>query len=93
MSIISLLFPLIFTNNLVMSLIKFLAGKAAGTAWLRFMLGILSVVGIIAGSALTGVPVNFDSLSSLAFATIEAAALGILSHFSYKVITTAPSSN
>ncbi len=83
---IAMIFPLVFTNNLVMSLVKVLADGSLGTTGKRVMLGVISVIGLIAASAFTGNAIDFDSVSNIAQATVLAAVTGILSHFSYKVI-------
>lgn len=81
-----MLFPLVFTNNLVMSLIKYLAGESKNKVWLRGMLGLLSVAGIISASALTGNEIDFNQLTDLGMLGLESVALFFASHYSYRVI-------
>lgn len=79
-------FPLVFTANLVMSVVKYLADRSITRGGLRFILAVFAIVGVISTSAVTGQPIDFDSLSSLGRLAIEAAATGIFAHFSYKAI-------
>lgn len=81
-----MLFPMIFTNNLVMSLVKFLAGKSKNVVWLRGILAVLSILGAVAASSLSGTPVDFNQLTDWAKLILEAATLGLASHFSYRAI-------
>ena len=83
---LTLILPLIFTNNLVMSLVKYASDHAFTSAGLRFILGAMSISGVIAGSALTGDPINFDSITGLLNLTIEAAMVAFGAHFTYKAI-------
>lgn len=83
---IAMIFPLVFTNNLVMSLVKVLADGSLKKTGLRVILGATSVLGLMAASAFTGNAIDFDSVSNIAQATVLATVTGVLSHFSYKVI-------
>lgn len=83
---IALIFPLIFTNNLLMSAVKYLRGVGESKKWLRTILGALSLIGILAASAYTGNPVDLDSFTEVGTALVLSIVTGVLSHFSYKVI-------
>jgi len=89
METLMMIFPLILTNNLVMSVVKTFADKSATKTWLRAFLLILSGAGIIATSSLTGNEVDFNQLSDIGTAIAEIALLYIGSHYSYRVIKTA----
>lgn len=89
MDIISTVVPLIITNNLVLSAVKWLADGAVASVWLRVALAALSVIGVVSVSALKGEPVDFNSLTSLGSLLLQAAAAAIGSHLSYKAIKNA----
>ncbi len=84
--VIPMIFPLIFVNNLVLSLIKYLAGEAATKVWLRVMLGFLSLAGVIATAAIFGTPIDFNSVSDIALTVLETALTALGAHFSYVAI-------
>lgn len=86
---ISMIFALILPTNLLMSAVKLLSTKQESVTWLRVALMLVSLLGVIAGSALTGEPIDMDSLSSLGKALLEVVVLAIAAHFSYKTIKTA----
>jgi len=85
-TIITFIVPLIFTNNLVLSLVKYASDYSFNKVWLRVILGFVSIAGVIAGSAITGDPVDFDSITSLLNLTIDAAVVAFGSHYAYKTI-------
>lgn len=89
MDFIQMILPLILTNNLVMSLVKSLSVSSQNIVWLRGLLLLFSGVGVVAASAVSGNPVDFNQLSDIAKAFLEILALAVGSHFSYKVIKTA----
>jgi hypothetical protein len=60
-----MLVPLVFTNNLFMSVAKVLGGEAKTKKLLRGLLIAFSFIGVITFSALTGDPVDFDRISEL----------------------------
>lgn len=86
LDLLALLFPLIFTNNLIMSIVKWLSGAATSVVWLRAMLAVVSILGIIASSAITGDAVNFNQITDIAKMLVEALTIGVASHFSYRII-------
>ena len=88
MQTIALLFPLVLTNNLIMSAVKLLAAKSVGKAWLRCMLVALSFIGIIATATITGDPVDLNRINELGMLLVETLVLTIGSHLSYKAIKT-----
>ncbi len=81
-----MLFPMIFTNNLAMSFIKFLAGASKTTAWLRGILALLSIVGAVTASALSGSAIDFNQITDWGKLILESATLFIASHYSYRAI-------
>lgn len=83
---IAIIFPMIFSANLIMSLVKALAQGSLGNTGLRILLIIISIVGILTVSAITGDPVNMDSISSLSQMLLEAIIVTVGAHFSYKAI-------
>ncbi len=83
---LAMIFPLIFTSNLVISVVKYLGDQSLTKTHLRLALAALSLVGVISTAALTGDPVNFDSVSSLAMMLLDALIVAFGAHFSYKVI-------
>lgn len=87
MEFLTIMFPLVFANNPMLSLAKFLAGDGVGKTMLRVLLVIFAFIGVISTSALTGDPVDFNRLSELAMLLLEVAGLSVASHFSYRVIT------
>lgn len=84
--LIVMIFPLIFTSNLVMSVVKIIAQGSMSNVYLRGVLAIFAVLGVIVASALTGDPVNFDSIIALLKVAGDAAIVVIGAHISYKVI-------
>lgn len=85
-SLIATAVPVIFTNNVLMSGVKYLAGHAATKVWLRAVLTFLSFFGVIASAALTGDSVNFGYTTELLTTGFTTVVVAIASHFSYKVI-------
>lgn len=79
-------FPLVFTNNLLMSFVKIAAAGAIKKPWLRALLAILSIFGSLAASSLSGEPVNFNLISDWARLILESLVLYTASHYSYRVI-------
>ncbi len=86
-AVVQLVFPLIFTSNLLMSAVKVIAQGSIGNAGLRCILAGIAVFGIIVASALTGDPVNFDSVMSLMKLAGDAAIVAFGAHASFKVIS------
>lgn len=86
MEILLMLFPMVFTNNLVMSFVKFLAGESKNKFWLRGMLAALSVIGAVSASALAGDSIDFNQLTEWGKLILESATLFVASHYSYRVI-------
>lgn len=80
------LLSLVLTNNIVMSAVKWLAGWSVTRTWLRVVLALLSILGVISASALNGTPVNFDSISQWVQLIAEVAGVAMASHFSYRII-------
>lgn len=80
--------PLILSNNLVMSLIKWISPYESNL-WLRSVLFVVSILGVIATAAATGNPVDFNSIHDLSVLLAEAIATAVASHFSYKAIKNA----
>jgi hypothetical protein len=80
------LFPLMFTNNLVMSFVKYISRFKNSKLWLRGTLVILSAMGLISYSALMDQPVDFNQLSDLGQLLAQVIILAFGSHFSYRTI-------
>lgn len=89
MLLISAFLQLVVSNNLLMSLLKALSAKAQSKGFLRAILAVLSLAGVIAANALNGNPVDLDSVTYLLTIIIESFAVGLGSHLSYKAIKTA----
>lgn len=87
--IVGIAFPLVFTANIVMSAVKYLADGALSSTGKRVMLGVLAVGGTIASASLTGQPVDFNAVSSIALNTAIAAITAFGAHASYKAIKNA----
>ena len=87
--LLAMAFPLVFWNNLAMTVVKYLAGASKTKLWLRAILSVLSIFGVIAYSSITGDPVDFDRISSLGTLVVEALIVAFGAHFSYKAIKTA----
>ena len=83
---IVMIFPLVFTNNLVMSVVKYIRGAGESKKWLRGILGLLSLIGIVATSAYTGNPVDFNQFTDVGLTLVLAVVTAVMSHFSYRVI-------
>lgn len=86
---VAIMFPLIFTNNLVMSLVKYVAQESMDRTWLRTVLVISSLVGVLAVSAITGQDVNFNELTDLGRLFLETLGVSVGAHLSYKAIKNA----
>ena len=82
--------PLIFTNNVLMSFVKLIIGKlrdhSKDRTWLRGVLALLSLTGVITLSALTGNAIEFNQVSELVKMTVEVVATIFGAHFTYKLI-------
>jgi len=83
--------PMIFTSNMLMSGIKWLADQSISKGWLRFILAIISIMGAISTTALLGGEIDIDSISSLGTIALEAAGIAFGSHYTYRIIKEAPS--
>jgi hypothetical protein len=79
-SILLALLP--FILNSVMGIAKW-AGGLQGTAGKRFLLAVLSLVGVVAFSALSGNPIDPNSISSLVQTILEAFVAFLAAHGSY----------
>lgn len=88
MFVISIL-GMVLTNNLVMSVVKYLLTAQKSKLWLRGVLTAISALGVIATASLTGNAIDFNSLSSLGTALAEIVGLAVASHFSYTAIKSA----
>ena len=80
---------LVLSNNVLVSFVKWLSSEETGKVWLRGMLIVFSILGIIAASALNGTPVDFNQISDLVKLLVESGALAFLSHLSYQAISKA----
>jgi hypothetical protein len=75
-----------FDLNLLMSATKWLTG-VEDTAGKRILLGLLSIIGALAGSALSGQPIDMATLGGLVQTVLLAAAAFLASHGSYSLFT------
>lgn len=80
-----------FIINGVVELAKLLTGFNS-TAGKRFLLAVTAILGAVSFSALTGTPVNVDSITSLVQTALEALVAFLMAHGSYSLLTgkTAP---
>lgn len=80
-----------FIINLAVEFTKFLTGFSS-TAGKRFLLAVASLFGAISFSALSGTPLNIDSVSSILQIAFEAFFAFMASHGTYSLVTgkTAP---
>ena len=86
MEIIATIVPLILTNNIILSGVKWLNVRSMTKWWFRGLLAALSLVGVVATGALTGNPVDPNQVSDLVVLVSTTFLTGVGSHFSYKVI-------
>lgn len=77
---------LLLSNNLVMSAVKYLSQNQSSKTWLRTALIVISILGIVAASSISGEPINFNQLSDLGKLLLETIVLSIGSHYSYTAI-------
>lgn len=75
-----------FILNVVMEFTKWLT-SVSSTAGKRFLLAVLSLVGVIAYSALNGTPLDVNSVSSIAQVLLTTAGAFLAAHGSYSLIT------
>lgn len=83
---VAVIVPLILTNNVALSAVKYLADGAAGKYMLRTLLLAFSLVGIVATSALTGNGIDINQVTELVNLIVMTVVTGVASHFSYRVI-------
>ncbi len=77
---------LISFNNIVMSVVKWLAAESSTRLWLRCMLVSMSAIGILANAAASGSQIDLNQINQLVAFVISTGLLSLASHFSYKVI-------
>lgn len=80
---------LVAANNWVMSFAKRFTELSKTDTRLRLVLVLLSLVGVLAASALVGDPVDLNRVTDVVMMFLETAGVAVASHFSYKVIKTA----
>jgi hypothetical protein len=80
-----------FVINLAVEGAKYLTGFSS-TAGKRFLLAVVSLMGAISFSALSGTPLDINSVSSILQIAFEAFAAFFAAHGSYSILTgkTAP---
>lgn len=86
MEIIVAFLSLVLTNNLFMSAAKWLGNEALSKGWLRVLLAIFSIVGVVSSSALSGSMIDYDSISAWIRLILSIVTVGVGSHLSYKAI-------
>lgn len=87
MTILYTIMTLILSNNLLMTGVKYLAGKSATNAFLRMFLVFLSFFGILANAALNDSPIDYNQISVLFSLLGTTIGIALASHFTYKVIS------
>ena len=85
-AIIAVSVPLVLTNQLLMSAIKWFMAGAASKTWLRGILALLSAVGVVVMSAYTGDAVDYNQVSDLVVTGLTILVTAVGSHFSYHAI-------
>jgi hypothetical protein len=75
-----------FVLNGAMEFTKWLT-SISSTAGKRFLLALLSLVGVIAYSALNGTPLDVNSVSSIAQVLLTTAGAFLAAHGSYSLLT------
>jgi hypothetical protein len=80
---------LLFSNNLILSGVKYLSVEKNSKTWLRGALIVASVIGIVSSSALSGNPIDFNQISDLGKLLVETIVVAVASHYSYRAIKTA----
>jgi hypothetical protein len=88
-AILAALLP--FALNGAMELTKRLTGISS-TPWMRFILAVLSIVGVISFSAANGTPLDTERVTGLIQTAFEALLAFLAAHGSYSLLTgrTAP---
>ncbi len=74
-----------FILNFVMLVVKRLGADALTNAGLRVLLALFSLIGVVAGSALTGNAIELSTISGLMQAILLAFAAFLASHGSFKL--------
>lgn len=75
-----------FALNGVTELTKYLT-SVSSTGAKRFVLGVFSILGVIALSAYNGTPLDIDSVSSISVTLMQSLAAFLAAHGSYSLIT------
>lgn len=75
-----------FALNAVMEVTKYIT-SISSTGGKRFVLALVSLVGVIAYSALNGTPLDVNSVSSIAQVLLTTAGAFLAAHGSYSLIT------
>ena len=83
-----------FALNAAVELTKYIT-SISSTGGKRFLLALVSLVGVIAYSALNGTPLDVNSISSIAQVLLTTAGAFLAAHGSYSLITgkTAPAAS
>ncbi len=76
-----------FVLNAAMEFTKWLT-KVSSTGGKRFLLAVVSIIGVVAYSALNGTPLDVNSVSSLATVALQSVLAFMAAHGSYSLITT-----
>jgi hypothetical protein len=80
-----------FALNALMEFTKYLT-SVSSTGGKRFLLALLSLIGVIAYSALNGTPLDVNSVSSIAQVLLTTAGAFLAAHGSYSLLTASSSS-
>lgn len=80
------MFPIVFSQNLIMSFVKLLAAEGGTRWWLRGVLACLSFLGAVSAASLSGDPIDFNQVSDWGQIIASTIVLGFASHYSYKAI-------
>ena len=73
--------------NAVMQLTKYLT-NVSSTGGKRFLLAIVSIIGVVAYSALNSTPLDVNSVSSLATVALQSVLAFFAAHGTYSLLTT-----
>ena len=80
---------LVLTNNILLSVAKWLGQEAMTKVWLRALLALLSIIGVVSTASLSGSAVDYDSISQWVKLIAEIVGIALGSHLSYKAIKNA----
>lgn len=83
---ISVGIQLVAANNWVMSFAKQFSAVSKTSTSLRFMLVVLSLVGVLSANALAGDAIDLNRVTDIVIMFFQTGGLAFASHWSYKTI-------